>query len=98
MIAPESYNKFVRSLRDLVVGRGLVASLWSVVKERCVGLISSADTLQSNVSPDQANKFLEMQDVSQAPQQQAPPPPPLANNDDYDDLVTNIIKCAYKLY
>lgn len=85
MIEPEAYNKLVRRLKDLVVGRGLGESLWPQVGERTLGLITATDTLKSTVSKDEAEQFLRVEAQRQDAVAAAPPQ---HNDQDYDDLVS----------
>lgn len=87
-IKPSSFNLFVRSLRDLVTGRGLTDSVWATVRQREAGLITLKDTPASDVTQRQAADFLELRDVTEPKQPDQHPQPPVNNDQDYDDLVS----------
>ncbi|XP_054268759.1 X-ray repair cross-complementing protein 5-like isoform X2 [Macrosteles quadrilineatus] len=56
---PVSYNTFVASLKDDLVERGNT-DLWDVIVQEKLGLITSVESQQSNVSADEAVVFYEI--------------------------------------
>ncbi|KAK7067015.1 X-ray repair cross-complementing protein 5 [Halocaridina rubra] len=83
IIDPAQYNNFISRLKDTVTLRDL-RTLWNSVKEGNLGQISSNASLKSNISPEAALKFLEL---DEQPQEAVPEPKAENADDDFEDLL-----------
>ncbi|KAF2367593.1 Ku70/Ku80 N-terminal alpha/beta [Trinorchestia longiramus] len=87
IISPDTYNKFIKSLRALCSGRGVLREVWEPVTEAKVGLITSIETLKSSVTEQEAKEFLSVED--QPVEQPAQIPAPQLQQH-YDDLLDDL--------
>nr|XP_045583822.1 X-ray repair cross-complementing protein 5-like isoform X1 [Procambarus clarkii] len=83
-IDPSTYNKFISSLKEVVMTMSL-HELWNRVKESGLGMINKEENARSIIGSDEAEEFLKLEQQSQQPV--APPP---AENDDVEDLLDDL--------